>query len=206
MFLAINTATMRNELTLIEKSASFPLSWPEKRREAEDLLPKIRSLLAEQGKRLHDLTGVLVITGPGSFSSLRVGVAAANALSYALNISLRALTTFALFDLATGAEAILLSAGPDRVFFQKKSSPPALFALAAAAAVLKTENLTVAGDLTDEQMRFFAAAGIVAPPAEKILPLLSHAVISALPIVKIADVNYGQEAKISTGKNPLSFV
>lgn len=205
MILAINTATIRNELTLISGSNSIPLAWPEKGREAEDLLPKIKSLLAEQKKRLHDLTGILAVTGPGSFSSLRVGVAAANALSYALNIPLRTLTTFALFDITIGADAILLSAGTDRVFLQQKSSSPTLLALSAAADILLKEKLTVAGDLTEEQISFFTAAGIVFPVAEKILSRLSYTTVAALPVIKIADVNYGQAAKISPSKHPLSF-
>lgn len=50
------------------------------------VLPLILELLNKHGCSLSDLTGIRVVVGPGSFTGLRVGVAVANALSYALKI------------------------------------------------------------------------------------------------------------------------
>ncbi len=50
------------------------------------VLPMIEKLLKEQGKTMKDLTEIEVVTGPGSFTGLRVGAAIANALGFALEI------------------------------------------------------------------------------------------------------------------------
>jgi len=35
---------------------------------------------------MHNIKGVIVVKGPGSFTSLRIGVSVANALGYALGV------------------------------------------------------------------------------------------------------------------------
>jgi tRNA threonylcarbamoyl adenosine modification protein YeaZ len=53
---------------------------------AERLLPMIGELLREAGVTYADLDRIAVTTGPGSFTGVRVGVAAARALALALGI------------------------------------------------------------------------------------------------------------------------
>ena len=50
------------------------------------LLPVIHHLLEGSGHRPHDLEAVAVAVGPGAFSGLRVGVATAKSLAWALGI------------------------------------------------------------------------------------------------------------------------
>jgi tRNA threonylcarbamoyladenosine biosynthesis protein TsaB len=52
------------------------------------LLPQIAKLLKKHHLNVKDLTGVEVNVGPGSFTGTRVGVAIANALSFALHVPL----------------------------------------------------------------------------------------------------------------------
>lgn len=71
------------------------------------LLPAVDGLLSSLGLAKKDIRGIIVGTGPGTFSGLRVGVATARALAQALRIglagssSLRALAS----GLAEGAPA-----------------------------------------------------------------------------------------------------
>ena len=53
---------------------------------AERLMPMIEATLASAGASFDDLTRIAVTTGPGSFTGIRVGVAAARGLALALGI------------------------------------------------------------------------------------------------------------------------
>jgi len=61
--------------------------WQPKQKQSEELLPQIDRLLRTNKMRTEDLVFVIVDIGPGSFTGTRVGVATANALSFALDIS-----------------------------------------------------------------------------------------------------------------------
>lgn len=50
------------------------------------VLPMVAAMLRKQGSTLTDITEIEVVTGPGSYTGLRVGVSIANALGYALKI------------------------------------------------------------------------------------------------------------------------
>lgn len=50
------------------------------------LLPLIVKALKKEGKDFKDISEIVVATGPGSFTGLRVGVSVANALGWALGV------------------------------------------------------------------------------------------------------------------------
>ncbi|MCB0911017.1 MAG: tRNA (adenosine(37)-N6)-threonylcarbamoyltransferase complex dimerization subunit type 1 TsaB [Propionibacteriaceae bacterium] len=62
---------------------------PDRRAHAEQLLPLVRRVLAQAGASPADLSGVVVGVGPGPFTGLRVGVAAAITMAEALGIPVR---------------------------------------------------------------------------------------------------------------------
>ncbi len=53
---------------------------------AQVVLPMIDSLLKKYSIDLKEIDGILVNTGPGSFTGLRVGISIANALGFFLKI------------------------------------------------------------------------------------------------------------------------
>ena len=53
---------------------------------SQQLLTVIDEILKQENKSLKDLDSIKVNTGPGSFTSLRVGVAVANALGFTLGL------------------------------------------------------------------------------------------------------------------------
>jgi tRNA threonylcarbamoyladenosine biosynthesis protein TsaB len=60
---------------------------------AERLMPMIREVLQEAGRRCEDLDAIAVTEGPGSFTGVRLGVAAARALALATRLPIRATTS-----------------------------------------------------------------------------------------------------------------
>jgi tRNA threonylcarbamoyladenosine biosynthesis protein TsaB len=55
---------------------------------AEKLLGFLRDKLVENGKTFHDITRITFMSGPGSFSGLRIGATIVNTLAHELNIPL----------------------------------------------------------------------------------------------------------------------
>jgi tRNA threonylcarbamoyladenosine biosynthesis protein TsaB len=61
-------------------------TWLAHRELAETIHIKIGELLKSQSRTLHDLEGIVVFKGPGSFTGLRIGLTVANALAYSLSV------------------------------------------------------------------------------------------------------------------------
>jgi tRNA threonylcarbamoyladenosine biosynthesis protein TsaB len=89
LILNIDTSTEHASICLANNSQCIKaLSNDNQKEHASWLHPAILRALAESGKQLSDLDAVGITTGPGSYTGLRVGMAAAKGLCYALNIPL----------------------------------------------------------------------------------------------------------------------
>lgn len=60
---------------------------------AERLMPAVEATLGRAGRRFEDITRIAVTIGPGSFTGIRVGIAAARALSLALDAPIVGMTS-----------------------------------------------------------------------------------------------------------------
>ena len=132
--LAIDTATTRVVIATgtPDGVADGVSTWPAGHRHGETLLPSIGRFLGEQNIRRSRLTGIVVGTGPGAFTGLRVGIATAKGIANGLGIPLVGVSTAeALIDaaaiaLGTPAERIVLlvPAGPsDRIAVRRGAAP-----------------------------------------------------------------------------------
>lgn len=63
---------------------------------ASQLAVMIDEIIKSSGRKTSDLQGVIVSSGPGSYTGLRIGVASAKGICYALNIPLLAVNTLEL--------------------------------------------------------------------------------------------------------------
>ncbi len=72
-------------------------SLPMLRGHAEALMPLIRRVMDEAGTAFRDLDRVVVTTGPGSFTGLRVGIAAARGIALAIDKPAVGLSTLSAY-------------------------------------------------------------------------------------------------------------
>lgn len=86
MILILNTAGLETKIILAEGDDLKVKEIKGEKRQAENLLKGIDLILKENKIKLEKIRGIGAVTGPGSFTSLRIGVTAANTLSYALKI------------------------------------------------------------------------------------------------------------------------
>ncbi len=89
LILNIDTHLQDARVCLAEKGTVLHrLNNASQKEHASFLQPAIRQLLAEAKYSLKDLKAVAVVAGPGSYTGLRVGMAGAKGLCYALRIPL----------------------------------------------------------------------------------------------------------------------
>jgi tRNA threonylcarbamoyl adenosine modification protein YeaZ len=123
--LAIDTATTVAVVALGDSNGALLAEepWVAGYRHGEELLPRIRRILEGSSLAMDALAGIVVGTGPGAFTGLRVGIATAKGLAHALDRPIVGVSSGeALIAAAAGRDSdprtivLLLPAGPsDRV-------------------------------------------------------------------------------------------
>ncbi|MEX1169834.1 MAG: tRNA (adenosine(37)-N6)-threonylcarbamoyltransferase complex dimerization subunit type 1 TsaB [Chloroflexota bacterium] len=106
-------------------------TWAAGYRHGETLLATIGRFLGEQNIRRSRLTGIVVGTGPGAFTGLRVGIATAKGLAHGMALPIVGVSTaealLAGLALPNGAPVLLLPAGPsDRIVVRPGRRPELL--------------------------------------------------------------------------------
>ena len=105
--LLIHTAGGKGSVALADTEAAQAIVATEAlpgRSSSERLVPAVRRLMAGRGWRLGELAAVVVVTGPGSFTGVRVGLSAAKGLSEAGGVGLIAVSRLALLAAAVDGE------------------------------------------------------------------------------------------------------
>lgn len=120
--LALDTATSVAVVALGDPEGVLiaEATWTAAQRHGEELLVRIDRLLSEAGMDLPELGAIVVGTGPGAFTGLRVGLATAKGLAHGLAIPIVGVGTgIALLaalvgdrSAPPGSLALLLPAGP----------------------------------------------------------------------------------------------
>jgi tRNA threonylcarbamoyl adenosine modification protein YeaZ len=116
--LAIDSATSRVVVAggSPDGSPIVVTTWEAGRTHGEQLLPAIGRLTGEANLRRSRIRAVVVGTGPGAFTGLRVGIATAKALAHELRVPIAGVSSAAALLEASGTGAagvLLLPAGPN---------------------------------------------------------------------------------------------
>jgi tRNA threonylcarbamoyl adenosine modification protein YeaZ len=151
--LAIDTATSRVVVAAAALDGT-PLgvsTWQAGRTHGAQLLPSIGRLTGEANLRRSRIRGVIVGTGPGAFTGLRVGIATAKALAHELGVPIVGVSTGAALLAASGAgerALLLLPAGPNDRLAVRGGTPTVLLP-GGTEPELAPGDILVAIDLDD---------------------------------------------------------
>lgn len=168
--LAIDTASSTTGVAILDGGKVLAeKSWISEQNEAEKLLPEIIRLVPD----LRRVGKIIAVSGPGSFTGLRVGVAAANTLAYLLGASLYGVDTFTIWKKRyTGKNAVLLiKAGRNEIFADGKLTPAEKIKakkaygdlLPAQKEMLKEKGIEF---VPDSEIKSFGRAAVSLPPGK----------------------------------------
>jgi tRNA threonylcarbamoyladenosine biosynthesis protein TsaB len=112
--LAIETTGLAGSVAVLDGDNPLAdIDLPQDQGSSRALAPAIQGLLATVDWRPKDVQVVAVVTGPGSFTGLRVGVTAAKTFAYAVGADVLGLDTLEVIAAAAPSEVPRLSAAVD---------------------------------------------------------------------------------------------
>jgi tRNA threonylcarbamoyl adenosine modification protein YeaZ len=116
--LFVNTLTKNAGMTISQNGKLFQAKFGERHDYSRDVIKVFDAVLKKTKLKPADLSGVVVLVGPGSYTSIRIGVSFANALGYAQNIPVVGMTLFDALGFEAG-KTLIVEAGRGNVFFKK---------------------------------------------------------------------------------------
>lgn len=82
------------------------------------LISAVADLLHSAGLELHNIDGIIVVNGPGSFTGVRVGVSAAKGLAQGAGIPVVAISRLEVLSRKSGVPSAALDAHRDEVYLR----------------------------------------------------------------------------------------
>ena len=126
VLLAIDSATTRVVVALGTSDGALidAIDWPAGYRHGETLLPAVDDLLGRAAIERTTIAAIVVGTGPGAFTGLRVGLATAKGIAHGLGVPIVGVSTAEslLADAAPGS-VLLLPAGPSDRLLVRHDEP-----------------------------------------------------------------------------------
>jgi tRNA threonylcarbamoyladenosine biosynthesis protein TsaB len=153
--LAVNTANSMVAVALVEDGKTVhSFESPETRDQGNLLLRHVREALAKAGWKFEDLGLLAVVTGPGSFTGIRIGLATMRALAMAAKLPIIGISSFDLFAAPEKGRINLVAVESwrEELYFQgfdEKGAvvvPPVNLAPAAFAKTLGEGTYVISGD------------------------------------------------------------
>jgi len=174
----IETSGAVGSVALLKGDQAEERSFGERLQHARDLLPALAELLNSCGLSPKDVDLLAVANGPGSYTGLRVGVATARAMAYALRKPIVGISTLEALarNVQDAAETIctLLDAKRREVYVQlfrreteglKAASPPSVLRPEAASEMIP-RSAVLLGDALHPYGEFFLKKGFNLAPED----------------------------------------
>ncbi|MBT8240302.1 MAG: tRNA (adenosine(37)-N6)-threonylcarbamoyltransferase complex dimerization subunit type 1 TsaB [Acidimicrobiia bacterium] len=169
----VGVAVAANERVLAEQSTMTD------RRHAEEITPMLQAVLAAAATDLSEVERIVVDVGPGRYTGMRVGIATAKTLAFALDVAVVPVTSFQLLAAAApphdGPLFAVVDARRNQVFAANvfDGSEPLVLSPAELAALLPADALCV-GDGAD---RYGEQLGCVASLQRDVVPSVAAAAL-----------------------------
>jgi tRNA threonylcarbamoyladenosine biosynthesis protein TsaB len=94
LLLALDTSTRQASVALCTEDTLFgDYAWQVGNNHSVELLERVQRMVSESGHTMQSLEAIAVATGPGSFNGLRVALATAKTLAFALDLPLVGVST-----------------------------------------------------------------------------------------------------------------
>lgn len=158
LILAFDTATNVATTALVDDGETIA----ERSSVPGRLLEDVDTLLRQGGVRAGSLDGLVVGTGPGSFTSLRMGLSMARALALALEIPVAGVSTLDALAAGSPGSMAVIDARRHEVFTLVAAEPAAIPPEELSNTVLQGRILV--GDGAVRYRELFEGAGADVPP------------------------------------------
>jgi tRNA threonylcarbamoyladenosine biosynthesis protein TsaB len=171
LVVALETSARSASVAVAHGAGEVEVELEAARAHAGDLLPELDSILRGIGASPADISAVLVGTGPGSYTGLRVGIATALGIARGCAAALRGVPsgeTLCFGELAPGEEAIvLLDARAGELYFAHYRRTASEVEVVRAPCVLRPDEVAAAlpssiavfGDVSAFESARLAASG-----------------------------------------------
>lgn len=182
MILAIDTSTQWMGLALFDGwQILYEKIWRTSRRHTVELVPAIQTAMAETGLEASALKAVGIALGPGSFTSLRIGLAVAKGLALSLRIPVIGIPSLEItangLTLSDKPMLAVLKAGRERLAVQRYHQGDNAWAAEGEifmASALELEDMITSptiliGEINQEERRILERRwrnALIASPAE----------------------------------------
>jgi len=199
-FLLIDTCGSEGSVALADTTVADAVVATEVlpgRTASERLVPAVRRVMETCGWRLGDLTAVVVVHGPGSFTGVRVGLSAAKGLSEAGDVPLIAVSQLALLAACGEGEVVhaVLDGGRGEFYYGEYSGHErlreALLAGEKVLAAVAGATVVVCEAKVAEALAELKPRVVAEPRAEDLLPFaVERAAAGNFDDTALLDANY----------------
>jgi tRNA threonylcarbamoyladenosine biosynthesis protein TsaB len=184
--LAANTATTVLSVALVEDGRELYLyETMETREQGNLLLRHIQDALSQNKLKFEDLDLLAVVTGPGSFTGIRIGLAAMRGLALSAKKPIVGVSSFDMFGIRDGRSANLVAVESWR--------EELYFRLTGPHGEVLIEPLNISPENFAPKLEPYAGLPIIVSgdAAEKILPFVPGAILhadkpNALAVARVA--------------------